>query len=225
MISSKDKVDLQKDQISNKTRFFSLQAFLKNQKFSYTASSILIFMFVLVLGFQNCGKTKNEGGPIDKVSASVGDKAIFKLSEKYGGNKTISNILWRIVNDRCRYEDRIIRAKGTDKSIEVNWNEILGRSHIYLEAFIQFEGDECVTYGKQHFDLMEVDTFGECTSEGRPNDLISITSALSTNEDIVYQRYFSVESSVNLGLNVNVESHDLFNVSFDTFQWSIKNSF
>ena len=223
MIGSNNRISLQKDQMSNKTRFFSMQAFLKNQKFNYTVSSFLIFMFILVLGFQNCGKTKNEGGPIDKVSASVGDKAIFKLSEKYGGNKTISHILWRVNG-----------ITGTEENIKIDWSEFLievegGESYlkyidyIDLEAFIQFEGDECVTYRKQGFVLTDIGISSVSTSQLGLSDTLSITSTLSPNKDINYQRYFPVGSSVNLGLNI--VSHNPFNVRFDTFQWSIKKLF
>ena len=224
MIGSNNRISLQKDQKSNKTHFFflqSLQTLLKNQKFNYTTSSILIFMFILVLGFQNCGKTKNEGGPIDKVSASVGDKAIFKLSEKYGGNKTISYILWR-VNEI---------TTGTEENIKINWSEFLievegGESYleyIDLEAFIQFEGDECVTYRKQEFFLTDIGVSSLPSLQLGLSDTLSITSVLSSSEDINYQRYFPVGSSVNLGLNI--ASHNPFNVRFDTFQWSIRKLF
>ena len=215
-------MNLHKDQMSNKTRFFSMQTLLKNQKFNYTASSILIFMFILVLGFQNCGKNaKNEGGPIER--ASVGDKAIFKLSEKYGGEKAISHILWRFaIHGYCQNSLQTPRRvnAGKDESIEMNWPELLkeiGRS-FYLEAFIQFEGDECITYRRQKFHLLLNNSNLMCTRELQ-TDRFSLTSTLSSSEGVDYERFFPVESSVNLELFQDTT------VDFNTVQWSIKRLF
>ena len=209
MIGSNNRISLHKDQMSNKTRFFSMQALLKNQKFNYTTSSILILIFILIFSFQNCAKnsSKNGGGPIER--ASVGDKAIFKLSEKYTGH--ISNIFWQV-----KRSDTVI-ATGKKDNIEMNWNNILeDRSDRVIEAFMQLGGNSCITYRELYIGtLMRLISDPTYTSE--------IISTPSPDESPV-KEYFPIGTLVDLkirtyGVMVSVPP------DFNSFQWSIKRLF
>ena len=74
---------------------------MKSQKFKYIVFPALILIIAFILTFQNCNQSDN--GSVNKFSVSTttsttlstGDKAVFKLSDKYGGDN-VSDILWQV---------------------------------------------------------------------------------------------------------------------------------
>ena len=79
--------------------------FLKNQKLAFPVSMFILILFfgVTFSAFQNCARNENKNddsanrasGPeitnTTDTALPKGDKAVFKLSEKYGG-EAVSNI-------------------------------------------------------------------------------------------------------------------------------------
>ena len=209
------RVNLQKDRIriSNKAHLFPIRGLLKNRKFNYTISSILVLMFVLFLGFQNCGKNgaKNGGGTIER--ASVGDKAIFKLSEKYGGD--ISNIFWKVVEEDGACGDRIV-ATGKEEGIEINWDDVYLGDFFVIEAFMQLGEESCITYRQLHFYVSSpVSMVMVCD----PDYISEIIFTPSSNESPI-KKYFPIGTLIDFEFEVYGAMMDP--PDFNFFQWGIK---
>ena len=129
-------------------------------------------------------------------------KAVFKLSEKYGGQ--ISNIFWQVKNGTTT-------ITGKENNIEIDWNNLLGE-HVVIEAFIQLGENSCITYRQLHIEpLLRFVIDPVYTSK-----IISISSS---NESPT-KKYFPIETPVAL----KFEAHGAMGVSpdFNSFQWSIK---
>ena len=226
-------------------------SFLQNQRLQQIGFPALVVMFILIFAFQNCDKVeqhqhddiffaRNTPGivispnPTPSVATSpspseIGDKAVFKISEKYKGNKSIAHILWQVRPAfQCHHNSHNLIepliAKGKEEVLQVNWNDI--QENIVVEAVIQFEENGCLVYKKQKFDL-GYDS-GLCTTDIRITSYLNIMSMLSSSdpetEILKYGKYFAVNSSVDL--TFFKKSEDTFNdVDFNKFQWSIQKAF
>ena len=188
---------------------------MRSQKFNYIYALILIFVFVLA--FQNCTQNDDNGPIVDKLSVktttdtsstttttlSTGDKAVFKLSDKYGGD-SVSKILWQA---------DVGSATRKENSIEVNWDDF---SDIKIEAFIQVEENECIIYRQLY-----ISKYPTLVSD--PAYILKIISTPSPDNSPEKQ-YFPIDTPVDL----NFKAYDAMRRApedFNSFQWSIKKQF
>ncbi len=206
--------------------------FSKNKRLNYIMFPALIIMFVFIFAFQNCQKRKNpsEGVVIKESNTSnpspstttstlvshIGDKAIFEISEKYTGEKAIPNIRWQVMETGLCDGNNIIIAEGTESNIEVDWNSFLDKS-VSVEAFIQFEGDDCITYRQQNIRVNQL-SGSICDTDRYTFDILS---TLSSDDLTRFRRYFSVGSSVDLEFRAFGPDE----LDFDSFTWSLQKIF
>ena len=216
------------------------QIFLKNQRVNYMVFPVLVVIFFgLVLAFQNC-KSVNEPlsskemmennqdsiAPITPSSMiTSADKAVFSIHQKHEEQNTISNILWQVKDEPCHGESEII-ATGTDVSLEISKKSAV---NVSVEAFIQFEGQECITYKEQEFQDTDiicttVYTFEDFKRDHNPWEILAV---LSSDEMFVSSDNFPAGSVVDLEFvgeehEWEGELNPLNFLDFTSFQWSIK---
>ena len=205
--------------------------FLKNQKLAFPVL-VFMFMFIFILAFQNCARNENKNdGPADKASGpeitdttttttlSNGDKAVFKLSEKYGG-EAVSNISWQTYRKQCGKSEI---AFETGLNIQIPWNNQSGSvatiagSSFNMLALVQVE--QCLIYRHFRLDktLFSNDYFVDRSSCMPSSGDISFSLS---DDASVKRNYFPVGSAVNLefspseGSNISLEN--------ESFQWSVK---
>ena len=193
---------------------------MKSQKFKYITLSTLIFTFILIFTFQNC--TKNEkDGPLIRASTG-GDKAVFKLSEKYNGGNDVSEILWQIKSGTACGTSTISTEIGLN--IEIPWNqdyEPYAWEIFNVASLTHLEQENCFTYRSFGFgDVLSVDHLSCGIQYG------SISFSLS-NDSSIERNYFPVGSSVNLEFKEyesSIEESQESEESLEdiSFQWSIK---
>ena len=220
---------IQKSNNRNKTHLLWVM-FSKNKRLNYVMFPALIIMFMFIFVFQNCQRRNNptEGEVIKEsnpssstttstLTASLEDKAIFEISEKYTGEKTISHIRWQVTHgpEAC-YGDDVTVAEGTESNIEVDWSSFLGKE-ILVEAFIQFEGDDCITYRQQRLMVSKLKGVS-CSSDMYRFD---ITSTLSSDDSLEPKRYFPIGSFVELEFKLSGPDEP----GFDSFAWSVQKIF
>ena len=208
---------------------YVVKLLFKNQKIIRIKAFFLVLTAFCIFAFQNCNKDNSNSleraaslpNPINtpttlSTTNSSGDKAIFRTYETE--NKTISNIFWRVIekNSPACGDDKIINT-GTAMSVEIDWNTLLEKL-IAVEAFIQFEGDSCISYRKQKFNL-DVDglTLGVICDYIYRSE---ITSQLSSDSQVKHKRHFPIDSSIDLGFKTVGGMGT--SPEFDSFQWSIK---
>ena len=193
---------------------------MKSQKFKYIVVPALILIPAFILTFQNCNH--NDNGSTDKASVSTiksdtsstttttlsrGDKAIFKLSETYGGQ--ISNIFWQVKRDNTTI------ATGKENNIEIDWDDILVNEPFVIEAFMQLEENSCLTYRQLSIEA-------NITMVDDPIYTSYIKSTPSPDESPIKQ-YFPIETPVDLKFT----AYGAMGVApdFNSLQWSIKKQF
>ena len=202
--------------------------FLKNQKLAFPVL-VFMFMFIFILAFQNCARNENKNdGPTDKASgpeitdtiSNSGDKAVFKLSEKYGGD-IVSNISWQTYRKQCGKSEI---AFETDLNIQIPWNNQRGSivshdgSSFNMLALVQLE--QCLIYRHLRLDqtLFSNDYFVDRSSCLAPSGDISFSLS---DDASVKRNYFPVGSSVNLEFSNSSEESNS-SLENESFQWSIK---
>ena len=158
------------------------------------------------------------------MSSTQASKAIFNISEEQGN--TISNILWQVRNQPCHGESEVI-ATGTDVSLEIDRKSAI---NISVEALIQFEGQECITYEQREFQDTDiictaVYTFEDFKRDHNPWEILAAPS----DDEMNVGHDFSVGSVV--GLEFVGEEHEwegelnpLNFLDFASFKWSIKDA-
>ncbi len=188
---------------------------MRNQKFKYITLFTLIFTFILIFTFQNCTKNE-EDGPVIRASTG-GDKAVFKLSEKYNGGNDVSEILWQIKSGTCGMSTI---STETALNIEIPWNQDYEEGAwggFHIAALTHLEQEDCFIYRSFHFsDVLSVDHLSCVPQYG------SISFSLS-DDSSTEKIYFPAGSSVKL----EFKAYDDYkgterSLEDESFQWSIK---
>ena len=95
---------------------------------------------------------------LDLAASTPNDRALFRLHEGHGREGgLLRSVHWRLreIERIGGIDDRFQElARGLAPSLEVDWNTILGKL-ISVEAFAQFDGDNCLTFSAQEFDLRD----------------------------------------------------------------------
>ena len=193
---------------------FAEDLIMKSQKFRNKIFPILIVMFTFIFAFQNCAKNKDN--PIN-IASTTGDKAIFKLSETYGGDN-VSKVSWQTKSGTAC--GKSTAAVKTGLNLEIPWNHNYGTVHDWgaftIAALIHLEQEECFIY--RNF------TFGDAFSLERLS-CVRQTGFLSfslSNDPSINRNYFPVDSSINLEFNKNKYEDIEESLEDKIFQWSIK---
>ena len=216
-------------------------SFFKNKKFNQIILPTLLIMFLgLTLAFQNCKSVVNEQTPSQRViidnqdsivspvpsSSTVpptASKAIFNITEQQGN--TISSILWQVKNNPCHGESEAI-ATGTNSSLEIDWES---STDVFVEVFVQFEGQSCVNYKKyKPWDpdviCTQVYAFEDFKRDHNPWKI----SATYSDDEMMVGNEFPV-GSVDIAFvgedhQWEGELNPLNFLDFTSFQWSIQNA-
>lgn len=191
---------------------------MKRQKLIYIIASPVL-MLTLIFAFQNC--TTKRDGPITTTSIG-GSHAVFKLSEKYGGDG-VSDILWQIKSGTSCGVSTV--AVNTGLNLEISWDDSnlssWGSWGLFnIATLIHLEQEGCFIYDRFHFgDVFSVDHL----SCARPSGFIK--SSLSSDSSVTGSA-FPVGSIVNLEFETYTYEEDELEQDSSSedisFQWSIK---
>ena len=209
----------------------------KNLKYIFLViSSLLAFAMVS----QNCAsKSGNHVLPQGPETPST-HPIIFKIDETYTANYVISDVLWQVRAHHYNKHDigcytgsyHKINFREINSGIELNWDDILQTDNtlgisLFIQAFIQIEGENCITYKRQSFQLVP--------SSSNDTDLICIQTAMSpphispTSETAQTSQYMIENLKTPLyhfsvGEPIDFELINLIHIEENAkFTWSIKN--
>ena len=195
---------------------------------------VISSLLALMLVSQNCA-SKNNGTNVFYQTQELTDPIIFKVKH----NKIISDILWQVRVHHYNkhqiagcYTDLYEKMsfKKTDFNIEVDRDNILQMDstlgiNAFVQAFIQFEDTNCITYRKKSFQLISPSSTNMdivCQQAAvLPPHINPISSMDPTSPHIIE----SIRKSLYhfpIGDSIDLELVSLRNEN-SQFTWSIKN--
>ena len=215
-----------------------MKNFNKKKNWEYI-SIVLSSLLILTIIFQNCEDKNGDSNLSQNPGASSTGSITFKI--KHEGTQIISDILWQVRTHRYNkrydigcytgsYEETDFRE--ADLNVEVDWNDVLQTDntlgvHVFVQAFIQLEEEDCITYKKESFQLVPFDS--------NKTDLICAQAAVLSPH--ISPNFSTSETSSNMieslntplyhftvGDSIDLELVNLRNIEEDSnFIWSIKN--
>ena len=211
----------------------------KNLKYIFLVIfSLLIFAMIS----QNCAsKNGNHVLPQGPKTPST-NPIIFKIDENYTANYVISDVLWQVRTHHYNKHHDIGCYTGSyhktnfreiNSNIELHWDDILQTDNtlgisLFIQVFIQIEGEDCMTYKKQSFQLVPSssnDTKLICAQTAMsPPHIHPISQTAQTSHYVMENLetplyHFSVGEPIDFEL-INVTHID----ENAKFIWSVKNA-
>ena len=201
--------------------------------------SVISFLLVLMMISQNCANSTNRNN-VSSQTPELPSKNLITFKVDYEGTKTISDILWQI--RRHHYNERQsagcyigsyerLNFKKPDLDMEVDENDVLQVDTtlgvgVFVQAFIQFEEDDCITYKRESFQLVPFDS-------SKADLICQRTAVLPPGIDPVSSMDPTSSSMIEGGIgkslyhfptgdSVDLELSSLRNRN-SQFTWSIKN--